>query len=125
MTAKRTVNRTSAADVDAYLAALAEDKRTALQQLRETIRAIAPGAEEGISYGMPTFRYLGRPLVAYAAFRTHCSLFGMSYILETHREQLAGYDTSKGTVRFTPAEPLPSALVTTLVRARQAQIETG
>jgi Uncharacterized conserved protein len=125
MTAKRTANRTSAADVDAYLATLTQDKRAVLQALRETIRAAAPGAEEGISYGMPAFRYLGRPLVAYAAFRTHCSLFGMSYILETHREQLAGYDTSKGTVRFTPAEPLPSALVTTLVQGRMAEIEAG
>ncbi|MGH2467947.1 MAG: iron chaperone [Candidatus Limnocylindrales bacterium] len=115
---------TATARIDATLAALPAEQRTALEALRATIAAAAPEAEEMISYGMPAFRYRGRPLVAYSAFTKHCSLFPMgSAIIEAHREALAPFATAKGTLRFTPEQPIPADLVETIVRERMAMIE--
>ncbi len=115
---------TATAQIEATLAALPADQRAALQALRETIAAAAPGAEETISYGMPAFRYRGRALVSYAAFKAHCSLFPMSSaLIETLRDELAGFATAKGTLRFTPDHPIPADLVTRIVHERMAQIE--
>jgi len=114
------------AQIDAYLAALPPDKRAALQALRETIAAAAPEAVEAISYGMPAFRYRGRPLVSYLAAKAHCSLFPMnSALLDAHRAQLEGFSMSKGTIRFTPEHPIPKALVETIVHARKVELEAA
>ena len=116
----------AAAEIDATLAGLPADQRAALQHLRETIRAAAIGAEEGISYGAPAFRYRGRPLVSYNAAKAHCAFYCMSPDLMVEREsQLAGFDTSKGTIRFTPERPIPDALVADIVRARLAEIDAA
>jgi uncharacterized protein YdhG (YjbR/CyaY superfamily) len=114
------------ARIDETLAALPPDQRTALQALRETIAAAAPQAEETISYGMPAFRYHGRALVSYAAFKTHCSFFPMSAsMIESLHPELAGFATSKGTLQFSPEHPLPAELVERMVRERMAQIDAG
>src|SRR6266545_7041613 len=96
--------------IDEFLAALSEDKRAALQKLRKTIRAAAPKAEECISYQLPAFRQNGM-LVGFGATANHCAFYLMSAsTVEAHQDELAGYDTSKGTIRFEVAEPLPAAL---------------
>lgn len=110
--------------IDATLAALPASQRAALEHLRATIASAAPGAEETISYGMPAFRYHGRALVSYAAFKAHCSFFPMSSgLIEAHRTELAGFATAKGTLRFTPEHPIPDDLVRQIVRERMAQID--
>jgi uncharacterized protein YdhG (YjbR/CyaY superfamily) len=112
--------------VDGYLASVPADARAALQKLRRAISAAAPRAEEGASYGLPAFRLDGRPLVCYGAASRHCSFFPMSpAVIRAHAADLAGYDTSTGTIRFTPDRPLPSTLVRKIVKARMAEIETG
>ena len=112
-------------DVDVYLAGVSEDARGALQALRETIRSAAPGAEEGFSYGVPAFKLGGRPLVCFAAFKSHCGFYPMSPdVLSSFAVELAGYDTAKGTIRFDPKEPLPTDLVRRIVRARIAELNT-
>jgi uncharacterized protein YdhG (YjbR/CyaY superfamily) len=112
---------TATEQIDAALAALPADQRMALQTLRETIAAAAPEAEEAISYGMPAFRYRGRALVSYAAFKAHCSLFPMNAaLIEAHRDELSAFATAKGTLRFTPKHPLPRDLVELIVRERMA-----
>ena len=111
-------------EVDHVLAALPEDARTALAALRRTIAAAAPEAVESISYGVPAFKYRGRPLVSFGAAKNHCSLYVQSpAVMEAHRDELASYDTSKGTVRFAPGAPPPDALVTKLVQARMAETD--
>ena len=108
--------------IDAYLAALSEDKRAALERLREIIRATAPEAHECISYQLPAFRLNGRLLVAFGAVAKHCAFYPMSAAtVQTHRDELKDYDTSKGTIRFQADHPLPAALVRKLVRARIAE----
>jgi uncharacterized protein YdhG (YjbR/CyaY superfamily) len=113
-----------AAAVEAYLARVPEPARTTLEKLRATIRAAAPkDATEEISYCMPAFRYKGG-LVAYAAFKQHCSFFPMSAkLLDDFAGELKNYRTSKGTLQFPPDRPLPAALVKKMVKARVAQNE--
>ena len=73
---------------------------------------------------MPAFRYRSRPLVAYMAAKAHCSFFPMSpEVLDAHRADLVGFSLSRGTIRFAPDRPIPSEVVTSIVRARLAQID--
>jgi uncharacterized protein YdhG (YjbR/CyaY superfamily) len=105
--------------VEEYLAAVPEDQRAALERLRATIREAAPEATEAISYSMPAFKDHGRALVGYAAFTEHCSLFPMNAdLIERLADDLKGFRTSKGTIRFTVDRPLPKALVRKIVKAR-------
>jgi len=108
--------------MDEYLAAVNAQQRAALEKLRRTIKAAAPKAEEGISYGLAAFRLNGRPLVAFGATANHCAFYPMSSrTVEAFHDQLKGYQTSKGTIRFQPDKPLPAALVRKLVKARIAE----
>ena len=113
--------KTRATTIDEYLAGLSADQRAALEKLRKTIRAAAPKAEECISYSLPAFRLNGM-LVAFGASTNHCSFYPMSpATLAAHRDELEGYETSKGTIRFQPGKPLPPGLVRKLVKARIAE----
>ena len=84
--------------IDEYLAVVSDDQRAALEKLRKTIRAAAPGAEECISYQIPAFRLNGRLLVAFGAAANHCAFYPGAFPMAAHRDELKGYDTSKGFV---------------------------
>lgn len=105
-----------------YLAALGGEQRAALQALRKAIKAAAPGAEECISYNLPSFRLNGRLLVSYGAAKKHCAFYPGSAVQELG-DELKNYDTSKGTIRFASDKPLPVALVRKLVKLRIARCE--
>lgn len=108
--------------VNEYLAGLSPEKRAALQKLRLAVRAAAPRAEECISYGMPAFRLDGKLIAGFKAAANHCSYHPMSgETVATLKADLAGYDTSPGTIRFSPRAGLPAALVRKLVKARIAE----
>ena len=111
-------------NVDEYLAGVPEPARSTLSRVRAVIRsAVPPETTEAISYRMPTFRYKG-PLLGFAAFPNHCSLYPMSpSVIEALKNELKGFHTSKGTIRFPVDKPLPAALVKKLVKARIAQNE--
>ena len=110
-------------DIDSYLSSVPEPARTTLDKMRKTIQAAAPKATEKISYGIPTFHYL-RSLVAFAAFKDHCSFFPMnSSLIAAYKADLKSYSLSKGTIRFPVDQPLPAALVKKMVKARLAQNE--
>jgi uncharacterized protein YdhG (YjbR/CyaY superfamily) len=111
-------------NIDEYLAAVPEPARSTLNRIRAVIRSAVPSeATETLSYQIPTFRYKGA-LVAFAAFKNHCSLFPMSLgVIEEFKNELAAYDVSKGTIRFPLDKPLPAALLKKIVKARVAQNE--
>ena len=107
--------------INDYLKALAADKRGALEKLRKTIRTAAPDAEECISYQIPAFRQNGM-LVGFGATANHCAFFPFnSTTVAAHKEELKGFDTSKGAIRFQPEKPLPAALIRKLVKERLAE----
>ena len=104
-----------------YLEALGVDQRRALGKLRKDIQLAAPKAEECISYGIPGFRLNGKLLVSYGAAAKHCAFYPGS-TLQAFKKEMKGYDMSgKGTLRFSAEQPLPSALVKKIVKARIAE----
>lgn len=110
-------------EIEAFLASLTPDRRAALEDLRQKIRAAAPDATEAIGYGVPAFKLRGRPLVSYGAGKEHCSFYVQSpAVMEAHAGELSGYRTSKGTVHFAAHARLPEDLVTSLVQARIAEL---
>jgi uncharacterized protein YdhG (YjbR/CyaY superfamily) len=112
----------TATHVDEYLAALPEHARVALEALRLTIRAAAPTATEVISYQMPAFRDGDLLLVSYAAFKDHGSFFPMSKaVIEANEDALRKHVSGKGTLRFAYDDPIPDAVVKTIVEARLSE----
>jgi uncharacterized protein YdhG (YjbR/CyaY superfamily) len=114
------------ATFDQYLAGVPEPQRVELERLRQVVRRTVPAAEEGVSYGMPAFRYKRRPLLGFRAGTSHLSVYPFSpAAVDAARDALAGFDLSKGTVRFTPDKPIPDAALEELLRHRVREIEGG
>jgi uncharacterized protein YdhG (YjbR/CyaY superfamily) len=123
---KKTVDDRKQVDAKrrAYFASLTPAVRTRMKAIRDMVRAIAPDAVEVFSYGIPGFKLDGKPLVWYAAFTHHTSLYPMTAtIRRTHEAALKGYKMSTGTVQFPLEKPLPTALVMRLVKARLAEVK--
>lgn len=115
----------SAADVDAYLAALDEAPRRTLSALRALVRELLPGADEGLSYQMPAFKVRGKAIVGYAAFKRHLiyAPHSGSVLPRLAAGELAGYVVSAkgGVLQFPFDHALPRALVEKLVALRLAE----
>jgi uncharacterized protein YdhG (YjbR/CyaY superfamily) len=103
--------------VDEYIAQAPKEVQEKLQELRAVIRSTAPGAEERISYGMPYYEYKGR-LVYFQLWKKHIGFYVPTPVVEEHKSELKGYETTKATVRFPLDEKLPLALIKKLVQAR-------
>jgi uncharacterized protein YdhG (YjbR/CyaY superfamily) len=105
--------------VDEYMAAVPDDRRAPLEALRRTIRAAAPEAVESIAYDMPAFRLNDAFLVSYASFKNHFSLFPASAaVVEALGDEIRPYVAGKGTMRFPTNVPVPTHLVTKVVKVR-------
>lgn len=111
----------TAEEVDAYLAGVEEPKRSTLEALRRSIRAVVPEAEEGLSYGVPAFRVGGQVVAGFAAFKGHLAYLPHSgQVLADLGDLLDGYERTKGSLHFPVDEPLPDDLVRRLVEAKLA-----
>jgi uncharacterized protein YdhG (YjbR/CyaY superfamily) len=116
-------NKAPVKTVDDYLQSQPENVRLTLEKLRQAIRAAAPQAEEVISYGIPSFKYNGG-LVGFGAASKHCAFYVMSpSVMKEFSDELEGYDTSPGAIRFPQDKALPGALVKKLVKARLKENE--
>ncbi len=114
------------ATVDAYLGGLAPERRARLDSLRSLIREEAPAAEEGISYGIPTYRLDGRMLVSIAAFARHDSLFPASQeVRDRIGADVAPYVRGRGTLQLQLRAPLPMELIRRVVRVRIEEIRSA
>lgn len=101
--------------IDAYIADFPKDVQTLLKKLRMTIRKAAPKAEEKIAYGMPTFAML-RNIVYFAGYKHHIGLYPGGDAMEKFKKQMTKFKTSRGTVQFALDAPLPTALITQIVK---------
>jgi uncharacterized protein YdhG (YjbR/CyaY superfamily) len=112
----------TATSVEAYIAALPDDRRAAMTEMRRTINAAAPDATEVISYKMPALRSHGTFLVSYDAFKRHYSLFPASdAVVSGLGAELEPYLAGKGTIRFPADRPLPLDLIARIVKIRVAE----
>lgn len=112
----------AAQEIDSYLAMLNEPARTTLEELRRSILAVIPDAEQCISYGMPAFKVQGHTVAGFAAFKKHLSYLPHSgSVLEKLGADLADYEGTKGSLHFAVDEPLPGELVDKLVRTRMQE----
>jgi uncharacterized protein YdhG (YjbR/CyaY superfamily) len=110
-------------DIDSYLATVGEPKRSTLEELRRSILAIIPGAEQCMSYGMPAFKVRGKTVAGFAAFKNHLSYLPHSgSVLEKLGADLAGYQGTKGSLHFAIDKPLPRGLVNKLVNTRLQEL---
>jgi uncharacterized protein YdhG (YjbR/CyaY superfamily) len=117
-----TMGPVSAEEIDQYLSALEEPKRTTLARLRQTILDILPEAEQGISYGLPAFKVRGKTIAGFAAFKAHLSYLPHSGSVFPQLEgELDDYSTSSGALRFGIDQPLPVSLVEKLIAVRLRQ----
>ena len=114
------------AQVRRYMSSQPAKHRKALSTVRAAVRATAPKAVEHFSYGIPGFRLDGRPLVWYAAFKQHVSLYPVTAAIRRPlAEDIKGYETSTGTIRFPLDEPMPVALIKKIVKARAREVASA
>ena len=112
----------SAQEIDHYLDALEEQKRSTLTLLRQAILDLLPEAEQGISYGVPAFKVRGKTIAGFAAFKNHLSYLPHSgSVFPQLKDELTGYATSSGALRFSIDQPLPVPLVEKLIAVRLQQ----
>ena len=109
--------RSTPGTIDEYIAAFPPEIQTVLQKIRATIRKAAPGAEEKISYRIPTFALEGN-LVHFAAFKNHIGFYPPVRADAEFAHELSVYAGEKGNLRFPLDQPIPYALITKIVKAR-------
>lgn len=111
--------------IDDYLSGFNGQEKAELEKIRSIVNETVPEAEEVITYGMPGFKYKGKYLVAFSVFRDHLGLFPTSGPIETVKDKLIDFKTSKGGIQFTPAKPIPEALVKDILDIRMNEISNN
>jgi uncharacterized protein YdhG (YjbR/CyaY superfamily) len=101
--------------IDDYLENLDPEQKAGLERIRVIAKEIVPDVEEVISYRMPVLKYKGAYLIGFAAFKDHLSLFPGAEPIEDLKRKLTGFKLSKGTIQFTPDNPIPEALVKEII----------
>jgi uncharacterized protein YdhG (YjbR/CyaY superfamily) len=110
--------------IDEYLATVPASHRAALKRVRAIVRKAYPAAEEGFYYHLPAFRLNGKAFVAFRSSKAHCSLHPLSgTVLPSLKSKLAGFEFSRGTLRFTPEKPVPESLLRAILRVRAKELQ--
>ena len=115
----------SAAEIDAYLAAVPEPKRSTLEEMRRRILAIVPDAEQKISYQMPAFAVGGKVVAGFAAFKNHLAFLPHSgRVLSQLDRELNGFVRTPGSLHFAIDHPLSEELIAALIEAKMRVLES-
>lgn len=104
--------------IDVFISTYPSEIQTILQKIRATIHRSAPGAEEVMAYGIPTFKLNGRNLVHFSAFKEHIGFYPTPTGIEAFKKELSAYEGAKGSVKFPLGKPIPYALITRIVKFR-------
>ncbi len=102
--------------VDAYMATCPEATQKKLAEVRATIKAAVPDAEETISYQIPTFTLQGRYLIHFAAYKSHIGLYPAPIGHAEFAEASLIYAAGKGTMKFPLDQPIPFDLIRKIVQ---------
>jgi uncharacterized protein YdhG (YjbR/CyaY superfamily) len=109
--------------IDDYLEQLNAPEKDALEHICQIARAAVPDAEEATSYGMPAFKHKGKPLLGFTVSQRHLSLHPFSpAAIDFVKDQLGSFELSKGTIRFTPDNPIPDGVLQQIIDARLKEI---
>jgi len=115
--------KTDFKSVDEYIASQPEAVQDLLERVRSTIRKAVPGAQEVISYKIPTYKLQGRPVLYFAGWRNHYSLYPASdHLVAAFKDDLAPYQVSKGTIRFPLSQPVPVKLIERIAKFRAKEV---
>ena len=115
--------KTDFRSVDDYLASLPEATQAVLRQVRAAIRSALPGADEVISYQIPAYKLGGKAVIYFAGWKKHWSLYPVTEKLQAALGgEIAGYEVSKGTLKFPLSEPVPTALVEKIAKLRAEEV---
>jgi len=119
--------KTDFTSVDEYIASHPRAVQRVLKRVRGIIRKAVPGADEVISYQIPAFKLRGRPVLYFAGWSHHYSLYpSTDRMVAAFRGALAPYQVSKGTIRFPLSEPVPAQLIEGLAKFRMKEVaESG
>ena len=110
-------------NVDDYIASFPTSTQKLLKQVRKAVKAAAPKAEESISYGMPAYKYMGKPLVYFGGYEKHIGFYATPTGHKQFEKELSKYKQGKGSVQFPIDEPLPISLITKIVKFRVKENE--
>jgi uncharacterized protein YdhG (YjbR/CyaY superfamily) len=117
------VAKTELKSVDEYIASQPEAMQRVLKRVRSILRKAVPGAEEAISYKIPTYKLNGRAVIHFAGWKQHYSLYPSSgRVVAAFEHDLARYEVSKGTIRFPLSEPVPVKLIEAVARFRAKEV---
>jgi uncharacterized protein YdhG (YjbR/CyaY superfamily) len=105
-------------NIDEYIAGFPQDIQKILQKIRRTIKKAAPGAEETISYKIPTFNLKGKYIVYFAAYKKHIGFYPVPMGKTEFKKELSAYEAGKGTAKFPLDKPIPFNLITKIVKFR-------
>lgn len=115
--------KTDFKSVDEYVASQPEAVRGILERVRSTIRKAVPGAEEVISYKMPTYKLHGGAVLYFAVWKQHYSLYAATEsVVAAFKDELASYEINKGTIRFPLSQPVPAKLIGRIVKFRAQEV---
>ena len=109
--------------VDEYIASQPDGVQSVLKRVRSAIRKALPGAEEVISYQIPAYKVNGRPVLYFAGWKQHYSLYpAKTDLVAAFQDELAPYEISKGTIRFPLSEPVPVKLIERIAKFRAKEV---
>lgn len=109
--------------IDDYLATVEEPEQGKLEEVRKIIKQVVPEAQEVITYGMPGFKYKGKYLISFAAFKDHMSIFPGAEPVEEYKDRMKDFKVSKGTIQFTLEHPIPDDLLKDILLLCKARID--
>jgi uncharacterized protein YdhG (YjbR/CyaY superfamily) len=119
------MKRTAPENVAAYTAGFPRPVQAVLKRVRGIIRKAVPGAEETISYQIPTYKLHGKPVIYFAAFKEHYSIYpSNARLVKAFKDELEGYEMSKGTIRFPLSEPVPVKVIERIAKFRAKEVGT-
>lgn len=115
--------RTPDTGVEGYITGYPRAVQRVLKRVRAAIRKAVPDAQEMLSYNMPTYKIGGRPVIYFAAWKAHYSLYpANARIVAAFKDELAPYDVARGTIRFPLSDPVPATLIEGIARFRAREV---
>jgi uncharacterized protein YdhG (YjbR/CyaY superfamily) len=120
------MKRAAPTTVAAYIDGFPRPVQTILKRVRRIVRDVVPDAEEVISYQIPAYKLKGKPVVYFAAFKEHYSIYpSNARLVAALKKELEGYERSKGTIRFPLSEPVPAQLIERIVKFRAREVQAA